>query len=233
MAKKYLRKIFKKITFINLIVFLFLVAFISFIALVFYPNKLMFGFFEISQERLTLGEIGGFIGGILSPLTFLIIFLTLKSQQDEFYKSERRYWDLMMDKIHNEQPKLNFKYLSYEYDEHNYELSFNFLIINIGQDALDFKISVERSSDEDDLSNFLNDSSLAHIPSYSKNDNLNLKLTFICINKESIQDTISINLFCHYQDISQVDRAFYAKFTVYPRTDIGFQAEIKQIDRAI
>lgn len=233
MVKWYLRKILKKVTLINLIVFLFLATFFSLIALVFYPSDLMFGAFVISQEPITLGEIGGFIGGILSPLTFLIIFLTLKSQQDEFYNSERRHWDLMIDKIHKDQPKLSFKYLSYEYDEHNFEVSFNFLVINIGLDALDFQITVERSSDEDDLSNFLNNCSLNHIPNYMNNSDVNLKLTFTCIKKESIEKELSIKLFCHYRDISQNDRAFYADFIVAPRSDMGFQAKIKQINKAI
>jgi hypothetical protein len=233
MVKRYLRKAFKKITFINLVALLLLVTFSSLIALVFYPNHLTFGAFIISQEPLTLGEIGGFIGGILSPLTLLLIFLTLKAQHDELHASEKRHWRSTIDRIENNQPKLSFKYLSYEYDEDKYEVSFNFLVINIGQDALDFKITVGECFDEDDLSNFLKDSYLDHIPNYANNADVILKLTFYCIDKASIQEETSIKLFCYYQDISQVGRAFYANFIIEPRSDIGFKAEIKQIDRAI
>ena len=234
MAKRYLKKISKYLTFINFIIFLFGISFIFFLFLIFFPDQLMFGAFKIEQKPLTLGEIGGFIGGIFAPFAFLLIYLTLKNQQDEFHKAERRHWDSFMSKTYDEQPKLNFKYQSYDFDKENYELSFNFLITNIGKDAFNFKICRSFSSDEDDVINFLNEPPVIHhIPSYSNNKEVILKLVFSCIDEQSIQDKVSIELFCSYLDISQAGRAFYADFTIYPRGDIGFQAEILQRDRAI
>lgn len=218
----------------NCIVFLFGLTFIVYISLIFFPKYLMFGAFEIKTDSITLGEIGGFIGGILSPLAFLMIFLTLKSQQEEFYKGDRRYWDLLMAKIQDDQPKLVFKYDSYTYDQDKFELSFNFLIINVGKDARNFGVSRNFSSNEDDLVNFLDEPPLIdHLPNYVSDQKTILKLAFRCINEDSIEDILSIELFFHYSDISQVNRAFYADFRVIPRSDIGYQAEIRQREHAI
>ena len=195
---------------------------------------MMFGAFKIKEDALTLGEIGGFIGGILSPLAFLVIFLTLKAQQDESRRQEQENRQLLIKQIGDDQPKLLFQYDSYIYDQENFELSFNFSITNVGKDALKLMINPSISSDEDHLSNFLkHPSAIDHIPNYLSGQKTPLKFVFTCISEDSIKEDLSIELFCYYMDITQVDRAFYADLSITPRLDIGYQAKIVQRNHAI
>lgn len=234
MVKRYLKKIKRLLSPVNCIVFLFGLTFILLIFLIFFPSYMMFGAFKIKEDALTLGEIGGFIGGILSPLAFLVIFLTLKAQQDESRRQEQKNRQLLIKQIGDDQPKLLFQYDSYIYDQENFELSFNFSITNVGKDALKLMINPSISSDEDHLSNFLkHPSAIDHIPNYLSGQKTPLKFVFTCISEDSIKEDLSIELFCYYMDITQVDRAFYADLSITPRLDIGYQAKIVQRNHAI
>lgn len=194
------------------------------------PDK--FGAFKISHEAITLGEIGGFVAGVSTPIGFILLYATFKLQQQERTEKQEQHSSEMYGAIQAIQPKLLFTYLGHGFEEEHYDLCFIFKIINTGQAAVNFEVTQNAySEDEDDLSNFFTGGRLDYIP--ANTTSVVLKLHFSCISIESFDDLIEIPLFLSYVDINQVSRNFTASLRIQPRTDIKLEARITEQTKPI
>ncbi len=205
--------------------------FYYFTTLLIEPNS-TFGSFRLSNQPVTLGEIGGFVAGVSTPIGFILLYASFRLQHKDSIEKRAQLNQDFYRSIQNMQPKFHFSYSHYEYLGGYQGLCLIFKVINSGKAALELKIIAESYNyDENDLIHDFVGGGLEHIAENAQSEVL--KLQFLNFSEDSFDEPIEIPLFLSYKDITHVSRSFRAKLRVSPVLTLGLKASIDEQTEAI